>query len=252
MLLRHIFFQYGYPLCRSLSALRAGQDGVSIGGFVRLMCDYGAFAGTLCLAGIARYARRITARYRDQSPASVSRVAKPSHECPRAVTGQDYLQPRLRRWIGGTGPLQTSLDHGRWTCGITRWPHVTRSHGTDAGASNDRHVGPTDFERLAERAISRRGFLCGSAACGATAFVLAAGGMAAGPARAAVAGLRVHARGRQRSRHGHRAGGLQLARGGALGRSALVGRRGVRSRDARHRREPGGGIRRQLRRHGAL
>ena len=58
-----------------------------------------------------------------------------------------------------------------------------------AGESSDRHGTPTDFERLAERAISRRGFMRGSAACGATAFVLAAGGMAARAARAAVAGL---------------------------------------------------------------
>ena len=59
----------------------------------------------------------------------------------------------------------------------------------DAGDMNDRHTSPTDFERLAARAISRRGFLCGTAACGATAFVLSAGGLAAQPARAAVAGL---------------------------------------------------------------
>ena len=59
----------------------------------------------------------------------------------------------------------------------------------DAGDMNDRRTSPTDFERLAERAISRRGFLRGSAAFGATAFVLGAGGMAARPASAAVAGL---------------------------------------------------------------
>ena len=59
----------------------------------------------------------------------------------------------------------------------------------DAGDSDDRHALPTDFERLAERAVSRRGFLRGTATCGATAFVLGAGGMAAMPARAAVAGL---------------------------------------------------------------
>ena len=59
----------------------------------------------------------------------------------------------------------------------------------DAGETNDRRTTSTDFERLAERAISRRGFLCGSAACGATAFVLSAGGMAGQPAYAAVAGL---------------------------------------------------------------
>ena len=58
-----------------------------------------------------------------------------------------------------------------------------------AGEGGDRHGTPTDFERLAERAISRRGFLHGSAGFGATAFVLGAGGMAARPARAAVAGL---------------------------------------------------------------
>ena len=58
----------------------------------------------------------------------------------------------------------------------------------DAGGSNDRHASPTDFERLAELAISRRGFLRGGAAFGASAFVLGAGGMAARPARAA-AGL---------------------------------------------------------------
>ena len=59
----------------------------------------------------------------------------------------------------------------------------------DAGDMNDRRTSPTDFERLAARAISRRGFLCGTAACGATAFVLNAGGMAAHPARAGTAGL---------------------------------------------------------------
>ncbi|MDE0391906.1 MAG: PhoX family phosphatase [Rhodospirillales bacterium] len=59
----------------------------------------------------------------------------------------------------------------------------------DAGDSNGRHALPTDFERLAERAVSRRGFLRGTAAGGATAFVLGAGGMAAMPVRAAVAGL---------------------------------------------------------------
>ena len=58
-----------------------------------------------------------------------------------------------------------------------------------AGDMNDRRTSPTDFERLAARAISRRGFLCGTAACGATAFVLSAGGLTAQPARAAVAGL---------------------------------------------------------------
>ena len=62
---------------------------------------------------------------------------------------------------------------------------VTRD---DAGERNDRLDAPTDFERLAERALSRRGFLRGGAAFGASAFVLGAGGMAAQPARAA-AGL---------------------------------------------------------------
>ena len=65
----------------------------------------------------------------------------------------------------------------------------TAASRSDTGESNDRHTTPTDFERLAERAISRRGFLCGSAACGATAFVLSVGGLAAPAARAAVAGL---------------------------------------------------------------
>ena len=55
----------------------------------------------------------------------------------------------------------------------------------DADRRNERHDIPTDFERLAERAISRRSFLHGSAALGATAFVLGAGGMGAQPARAA-------------------------------------------------------------------
>ena len=59
----------------------------------------------------------------------------------------------------------------------------------DAGRTNGRQGMPTDFERLAERAISRRGFLCGSAACGAAAFVLGAGGAAMQPARAGAAGL---------------------------------------------------------------
>ena len=65
----------------------------------------------------------------------------------------------------------------------------TAASRSDAGESSDRHTTPTDFERLAERAISRRGFLCGSAACGATAFVLSAGGFVAQPAHAAIAGL---------------------------------------------------------------
>ena len=51
----------------------------------------------------------------------------------------------------------------------------------DAGDMNDRRTSPTDFERLAARAISRRGFLCGTAACGATAFVLSAGGLRRSP-----------------------------------------------------------------------
>ncbi|MCY4479687.1 MAG: DUF839 domain-containing protein, partial [Rhodospirillales bacterium] len=59
----------------------------------------------------------------------------------------------------------------------------------DTGGENDRDALPTDFERIAERAISRRGFLKGGAACGATTFVLAAGGMAAYPARAGMASL---------------------------------------------------------------
>ena len=59
----------------------------------------------------------------------------------------------------------------------------------DAGEMIDRDASPTDFERLAERAISRRGFLCGTAACGATAFVLGAGGMVVPLADAGAAGL---------------------------------------------------------------
>ena len=59
----------------------------------------------------------------------------------------------------------------------------------DAGVMNDPHASATDFERLAARAMSRRGFLCGTAACGATAFVLGVGGMVAAPARAGTAGL---------------------------------------------------------------
>ena len=60
----------------------------------------------------------------------------------------------------------------------------------DPGDMIDRHALPTDFERLAERAISRRGILKGgTAACGVTAFVLGAGGMAALPVRAGTAGL---------------------------------------------------------------
>ena len=61
--------------------------------------------------------------------------------------------------------------------------------GESAGAGHDRHDLPTDFERLAALAISRRGFLRGGAAFGAAAFVLGAGGMAAPGARAATAGL---------------------------------------------------------------
>ena len=57
------------------------------------------------------------------------------------------------------------------------------------GEGNSRLHTPTDFERLAERAISRRGFLCGTATWGATAFVLGAGGMVGPSARAGAAGL---------------------------------------------------------------
>ena len=57
------------------------------------------------------------------------------------------------------------------------------------GAGNGRQDVPTDFERLAGLAISRRGFMRGGAAFGAAAFVLGAGGMAAPGARAAAAGL---------------------------------------------------------------
>ena len=61
--------------------------------------------------------------------------------------------------------------------------------GGDAGGSNDRHASPTDFERLARRAISRRRFLCGTAACGASAFVLGAAGTIARQAHAATTDL---------------------------------------------------------------
>ena len=59
----------------------------------------------------------------------------------------------------------------------------------DVGEMNDRQASPTDFERLAKRALSRRGFLKGGAAVGASAFVLGVGGMVASPARAGAAGL---------------------------------------------------------------
>ena len=59
----------------------------------------------------------------------------------------------------------------------------------DAGGGNGRHALSTDFERLAQRAISRRGFLEGGAAFGVSAFVLGASGMAVPLARAGVAGL---------------------------------------------------------------
>ena len=53
----------------------------------------------------------------------------------------------------------------------------------DAGESSDRLDAPTDFERLAALALSRRGFLRG----GAAAFVLGAGGTVAQPALAGTA-----------------------------------------------------------------
>ena len=59
----------------------------------------------------------------------------------------------------------------------------------DPGDMIDRHALPTDFERLAERAISRRGFLEGGAAFGVSAFVLGAGGMVVPLAHAGAAGL---------------------------------------------------------------
>ena len=71
--------------------------------------------------------------------------------------------------------------------------HAVAAHDAvslgDTGGENDRDALPTDFERIAERAISRRGFLKGGAALGATAFVMAAGGIAAHPARAGMADL---------------------------------------------------------------
>ena len=72
-------------------------------------------------------------------------------------------------------------DHG-----VTARHAVSRD---DAGGSNDRKALPTDFELLAARAVSRRGFLRGGVAFGGTAFVLGARGMAATPVRAAAAGL---------------------------------------------------------------
>ena len=59
----------------------------------------------------------------------------------------------------------------------------------DNGKSNDRRASPTDFERLAARAVSRRGFLRGGAAFGAAAFVLSAGGTAMQPAPASAASI---------------------------------------------------------------
>ena len=59
----------------------------------------------------------------------------------------------------------------------------------DIGEVNDRQALPTDFERIAERAISRRGFLEGGSAFGVNAFVLGAGGMVVPSARAAAVGL---------------------------------------------------------------
>ena len=64
----------------------------------------------------------------------------------------------------------------------------------DAGGTNERLDAPTDFERLAALALSRRGFLRGGAAFGTAAFVLGAGGKVvqsalAGTARAEAAGL---------------------------------------------------------------
>ena len=49
---------------------------------------------------------------------------------------------------------------------------------------NDPRPGPTDFDRLAENAISRRGFLGGTVAFGAVAFVMGAAGLAPPAARA--------------------------------------------------------------------
>ena len=71
--------------------------------------------------------------------------------------------------------------------------HAVTAHDAvsrdDTDRSNDRQAPPTDFELLAARAVSRRGFLQGGAAFGAAAFVLGAGGLAATPLRAAVPGL---------------------------------------------------------------
>ena len=50
---------------------------------------------------------------------------------------------------------------------------------------NNPRPGPTDFDRLAEKAISRRGFLGGTVAFGAAAFVMGAAGLGPPAARAA-------------------------------------------------------------------
>ena len=55
----------------------------------------------------------------------------------------------------------------------------------DFDEMNDPRSGKTDFDRLAERTISRRGFLGGTVAFGAAAFVIGAGGLLPLPARAA-------------------------------------------------------------------
>ena len=58
---------------------------------------------------------------------------------------------------------------------------------------HDSRPGPTEFERLAETAISRRAFLGRGVAFGAAAFVVGAGGIAPLPARAATASVRFDA-----------------------------------------------------------
>ena len=179
------------------------------------------------------------------------RVAKSSHERRRAVTGRSCSRPCLDRRGGSAGNRQrhsiTGDGHGRpcggcTGCGLTG---RCRREQRPAGRPHRFRAARRTRALAARLPARRRGLRHGRVRAGCGRHGGAAGAGCGGKPR-------LHARRRQRLRHRHRARGLRLARGGALGRPALVRRGALRPRDARHRCEPGEGLRRQQRRHGAV
>ena len=128
--------------------------------------------------------------------------------------------------------------------GTKRAPtHVLAAEAPDA--SPDLRETETDFERLAERALSRRGFVAGGVTFGAAAFVAAAGGRKplaalANDSRFGFEPVAANALDTVTVPKGYR--WYVVAR---WGRSDVVERRGFRPEDARHRGEPGTRLRRQ-------